>query len=163
MIFSSQDLRELVIADTLNYLHEWSQAAENLLVGTAIQESGLGFCLKSGRRLGLYQISPAAHRAVWDHYLVFNPNRASQIRGLAGQHSFVHNPHKELLTNLRYATAIAWSIYLKSGCVLPKAGDIEGLAKIWHRHFHSHPSASIKEFVRNYRDLAATTAEARVA
>lgn len=153
MIFSSQDLRQLIIADTLHYLNDWSQSAENLLLGTAIQESGLGFCLKAGRRLGLYQISPSAHRAVWDHYLVKLPERASQVRGLAGQHSFTTNPHHELITNLRYATAIAWCIYLKAGCELSGMEDIERLAEIWHCHFHSQPSGSIGEFIRNYREL----------
>lgn len=154
MIFTSQDLRELIIADTLRYLDDWSLAGENLLLGTAIQESGMGFCLKSGRQLGLYHISPAAHRAVWDHYLVLLPDKASTVRGLAGQHSFVENPHKELITNLRYATAIAWYIYRKAGINLPCAEDLEGLAKIWHRHFHCQPTGTVKEFVRNYRDLA---------
>jgi|SRR5690606_5821278 len=154
MIFLSQDLRELVVADTLRYLGEWSPAAENLLLGTAIQESGMGFAMKSGRRLGLYHISPAAHRSVWDHYLIFHPEQASVVRGLAGQHSFVENPHRELVTNLRYATAIAWYIYKKSGCTLPDPGDIQGLARIWQRHFHSQPTGRVADFVRNYLELA---------
>lgn len=154
MIFSALDLRELVVADTLNYLGEWNQSGENLLVGTAIQESGLGFCLKAGRRLGLYHISPSAHRAIWDHYLVQYPELASAVRGLAGQHSFTRNPHKELITNLRYATAIAWCIYRKADCALPDAEDIESLAKLWHRHFHTQGGGSEWDFVRNYRELA---------
>ena len=156
MIFSARDLRTFVIADTLRYLHAWSRSAENLLTGTAIQESGLGFCLKSGGRLGIYHISPMHHRAVWDQYLVNDPEKASLVRGLAGQHSFIENPHLELLTNLRYATAIAWCIYEKSGCTLPPAGDIWGLGTIWHRHFHRKSSGSVQDFVRNYRELALT-------
>jgi len=42
MIFTAGDLRHLVIRETLHYLNEWSQAAENLLLGTAAHESGLG-------------------------------------------------------------------------------------------------------------------------
>ncbi len=154
MIFSADDLRALIVEDTLHYMGEWSKAAENLLVGTAIQESGLGFSLKSGRRLGIYHLSPRTHRAVWDHYLVNYPELASIVRGLAGQHSFVADPHRELLTNLRYATAIAWCQYRRADCQLPDAGDIQGLGQIWHRHFQSRPSGSVDEFVRNYRDLA---------
>jgi len=153
MIFSSQDLRELIVADTLNYLNEWSQSAENLLVGTAIQESGLGFELKSGSGLGIYHISTASHRAVWDHYLVNYPDKASRVRGLAGQHSFIENPHKELLTNLRYTTAIAWFIYAKSGCTLPEPDDIPALASIWHNRFRSKPHGNTEEFITNYREL----------
>lgn len=157
MIFSSQDLRQLVISDTLHYLGDWTQSAENLLLGTAIQESGLGFCLKTGRRLGLYHITPSAHRAVWDHYLVKLPEKASRVRGLAGQHSFTANPHIELITNLRYATAIAWCIYLKAGCKLAGMESIEQLAEIWHSQFHNQPSGSTREFIRNYRELGMAT------
>lgn len=153
MIFSADDLRCLVIRETLKYLGEWSQAAENLLVGTAIQESGLGFCLKENRRLGIFHISASAHRAVWDHHLVHYPELASQVRGLAGQHAFIDDPHGELLTNLKYATAIAWGIYRKVGQPLPDADDIEGLGAFWQQHFHSRPSGRASDFVRNYRDL----------
>lgn len=153
MLFSTQDLRQLVIFETLTYLGEWSQSAENLLLGTAIQESGLGFCMRDGRRLGLYHISAVAHRAAWDNYLAKDPNKASLVRGLAGQHSFTANPHLELVTNLRYATAIAWCIYLKAGCELKDSMTIVELAGVWHRHFHSKPTGTVADFVRNYREL----------
>lgn len=154
MIFTADDLREFVVKPTLKYLDEWNEAAENLLVGTAVQESGLGFSLREGRRVGLYHISPAAHRAIWDRYLVQFPTLASRVRGMAGQHTFLENPHGELLTNFKYATAIAWYIYKRTGDYLPAADDIQGLARFWHRHFHSRPSGKTAEFVRNYRDLA---------
>jgi len=156
MIFRADDLRHLVIRDTLKYLGDWSEAAENLLVGTAIHESGLGFCLKDNRRLGIYHISPSGHRAVWDHYLVHHPELASLVRGLAGQHAFLTDPHGELLSNLKYATAIAWCIYRKAEEPLPEADDIAGLGRFWHRHFHARPSGYPGDFVRNYRDLGST-------
>lgn len=161
MIFTASDLRQLVIRTTLKYLHQWSPAAENLLVGTAIQESGAGFCIKEGRQLGLYHISPSAHRAVWDHYLIHHPEMASDIRGLASQHAFLSDPHGELVTNLKYATAIAWSIYCKAGKPLPAADDLEGLSRFWHSHFHHRPSGTAKDFIRNYRDLAGLTCHGR--
>ncbi|GIX30508.1 MAG: hypothetical protein KatS3mg124_0980 [Porticoccaceae bacterium] len=154
MIFSSEDLRVYVVRDTLRYLDDWTRSAENLLVGTAIQESGLGFSLREGHRYGLYHLSPAEHRAVWDHYLVADPELASRVRGLAGQRSFVENPHRELVTNLRYATAIAWCIYRRAGAPLPPPEDLEGLALYWHRHFRRRPSGTPAQFVRNYRELA---------
>lgn len=153
MIFTADDLRELVIRPTLKYLDNWNPAMENLLVGTAVQESGLGFSLRQGKMLGLYHISPATHRAVWDRHLVAFPELASRVRGMAGQHSFLEDPHGELLTNLKYATAIAWCVYQRVRQPLPEARDIEGLARFWHRHFRSRPSGRVTEFARNYRDL----------
>jgi len=146
---STCDLRR-VIRTALKQLGDWSPAAENLLLGTALQESGRNARLREGRRLGIYRISPAAHRAVWDKYLVGDPELASRVRGLAGQHGFLCDPHGELATNLKYATAIAWMIYRRHGQNLPDAEDIAGLARHWHRHFHSRPSGSAEDFVSSY-------------
>ncbi len=153
------DLRR-VIRTALKQLGDWSPAAENLLLGTALQESGHNARLREGRRLGIYRISPAAHRAVWDKYLVGDPELASRVRGLAGQHGFLCDPHGELATNLKYATAIAWMIYRRHGYDLPDAEDIAGLARHWHRHFHSRPSGSAEDFVSSY---PGTTARADAA
>ena len=156
---SACDLRRVIRA-TLKQLGDWSPVAENLLLGTAVQESGRNARLREGRRLGIYRISPAAHRAVWDKYLVCDPELASRVRGLAGQHGFLSDPHGELATNLKYATAIAWMIYRRHGYALPDAGDIAGLARHWRRHFHRRPSASAEDFISNY---LGATARARAA
>lgn len=158
---SACDLRRVIRA-TLKQLGDWSPAAENLLLGTALQESGRNARLREGRRLGIYRIAPATHRAVWDKYLVCDPELASRVRGLAGQHCFLRDPHGELTTNLKYATAIAWMIYRRHGSELPDAEDIAGLARHWHRYFHSRPSGSAEDFVSHYRDATAR-ARARAA
>jgi len=156
MIFTADDLRHLVIRDTLQYLNDWSQAAENLLLGTAAQESGLGGWNK-GRRVGLYHITPAMHRAVWDKYLINNPSLASEVRGMAGQHSFLRSPHGELITNLKYATAIAWMIYRRCGQKLPDAHNIVELGKFWHRYFHPKAKGTVADFVSSYQLLVQDT------
>ncbi len=153
MLFTADELRHWVIEDTLRYLDDYSPAAENLLLGTAAQESGLGISLHDRRKLGIYHLTAALHKSIWDNYLVHNPELASRIRGIAGQHSFLHNPHGELISNLKYATAIAWMVYKRSEQPLPKADDIFALATFWHRHFHPRPVASAAQFVLNYREL----------
>ena len=100
MIFSAEDLRHWVVRDTLKSLDDHSPAAENLLLGTAAQESGLGVCLHQGKRRGLYHLTAATHRSVWDKYLINNPELASRVRGMAGQHSFLKDPHSELVVDL---------------------------------------------------------------
>lgn len=153
MIFTADDLRHLVIRDTLHYLNDWSLAAENLLLGTAAQESGLGGGWNKGRRVGLYHITPAMHRAVWDKYLINNPQLASDVRGIAGQHSFLRAPHGELVTNLKYATAIAWMIYRRSNQKLSEANNLVELGKFWHRYFHPKSEGTVADFVKNYQLL----------
>jgi hypothetical protein len=153
MGFTAEEMRHLVVRETLQELGDWSLDNENLLLGTAAQESGLGLKLKEGRMAGIYRISPAAHRAVWDKYLIHKPDLASIVRGLAGQRSFLQNPHGELVTNLKYATAIAWLIYKKAGHELTKNSTPEQLAIFWHRHFHARATGRVEDYINTFRNM----------
>ncbi len=149
------ELQHLVIRPTLEYLGEYSLAAQTLLVATAAVESELGFHLKNeqGHGLGVYQISPRSHQYIWDQYLAKDPDMASKVRGLASQHEFLIQPHLELTTNLRYATAIAWMMYKRKNKALPDANDTLALAKFWRRYFHRRPTNSIDTFLERYHSL----------
>ncbi|MCW8125222.1 hypothetical protein [Microbulbifer halophilus] len=149
------ELRQLVIRPTLKHLRNWSQGMENLLLGTAAQESQLGFHLKQGRRhgLGIYQIQPHTHREIWDDYLIHHPALASKVRGLASQRDFLDHPHNELATNLRYATAIAWLIYRSAHIYKVDENDVDTMARLWHQHFHHGPAASARDFQHSYAKL----------
>ncbi len=154
----AKELREYVIRPTLKQLGQYSRAAENLLLGTAAQESGLGTHLKEehSHGLGIYRISRQRHIKVWDQYLVNFPQLASDVRGLASQHEFLEHPHAELTTNLSYATAIAWAIYCQHGVVLPQNPDnAEALAQQWLQHFHRAGGAR-RDFINSYRQLNPT-------
>lgn len=149
------ELRQLVIRPTLKHLRAWSAGMENLLLGTAAQESQLGFHLKQGRRhgLGIYQIQPHTHREIWDEYLIDHPTLASKVRGLASQRDFLDHPHSELTTNLRYATAIAWLIYRSANVYKVPEADVASMAQLWHQHFHHGPVASAQDFQYSYAQL----------
>jgi hypothetical protein len=143
------ELRQWVIKPTLKRLGVYSKAAENLLLATAVQESGLGFHLKPAgqRALGIYQIHSLAHRHIWDHHLALHSDMASLVRGLASQHDFLAQPHAELATNLSYATAIAWFMYARhKEFSLPKSNDIEAIASLWKRFYHPKSKSSTQDF-----------------
>ncbi len=113
MDISTQDLREQIIQPTLGYLDKASTAAENLLVAIVNQKrTALHGPNGGGKGLGPYQIDAATHQLVWDRFLAFQPDLASRIRGLASQRAFLEDPHSELATNLCYATAIAWIVFI---------------------------------------------------
>ena len=59
----ASELRQYVIRPTLKAINLWSIAAENLLLGTAAQESQLGHYLTQvkGPALGIYQIEQSVH------------------------------------------------------------------------------------------------------
>jgi hypothetical protein len=133
----AKDLRELVVRPTLQQLNEWSPAAENLLLGTAAQESQLGFIIHTShiKGAGLYRISEQTHTQVWDEFLITDPELASRIRGLASQQQFLKFPHHELITNLGYATGIAWMVYKRNALQLPDENDIAQLAHCWQTNY----------------------------
>ena len=82
----------------------------------AIDGPDLGlFSARNEEGLGIFRITAAQHRDLWDRYLAFNPEIASRVRGLASQRAFLSDPDSELQTNLSYCTAIAWLMYQRSG------------------------------------------------
>lgn len=114
----------------------YSLAAENLLVGTVLQESGLIHLkqLGDGPALGVYQIEPATHMDVWRNFLSYRQPLSAFIEGYA---NFAQLREKQLVTNLAYATLIARIIYYRAPEALPDADDIEGLAKYWKQHYNT--------------------------
>lgn len=83
------DFRELVVRPSLIHLQNWdrrlwTEAAENLLIGTALQESGLRHLrqMHGGIALSVYQIEPATALDVWDNFLSRHPRCAEIVEGL---------------------------------------------------------------------------------
>jgi hypothetical protein len=110
MYVTAEHLREQVIRPTLKYLEAWSPEAEQMLVRLAVAtpaDPG------SGNSLGVFRVTPLEHRDIWDGFLAFRPDLASQIRGLASQRLFLNDPDGELQTNLSYCAAIAWLRHLR--------------------------------------------------
>lgn len=114
MYASAEQLREQVIRPALEYLGMWSPGGEDTLLRALQEAPELGLFSSRPEGLGLFRITPAQHRDIWDRYLAFNPDLASRVRGLASQHAFLANPDRELQTNLGYCTAIAWLLYQRS-------------------------------------------------
>lgn len=114
MYASSEQLREQVIRPALEYLEMWTSDAEDTLLQALREAPELGLFSHRPEGLGLFRITPAQHRDIWDRYLAFQPDLASRVRGLASQRAFLANPDRELQTNLGYCTAIAWLLYQRS-------------------------------------------------
>jgi hypothetical protein len=128
--------RQDIIKPTLEHLGMYSQAAENLLIGTAVQESGLRHLRQIGKgpALGVYQIEPATHDDVWSNYLLYRKEMSDRVDQLQTLHLA---GSKALIGNLYYATAIARIIYYRRPEPLPEAGDIEALGHFWKAHYNT--------------------------
>ncbi|WP_163831967.1 hypothetical protein [Spartinivicinus ruber] len=134
----TDNLLTAVIRDALDKLGETSNVACQLLLGTAKTEGWrAGQHRFMEEQLGVFQITPAAHQAVWDQCLAFSPEQASTIRGMASQRAFLEAPHQELVVNIRYASAIAWSIYCSQGLILPESATKLNLAQLWQTYYEN--------------------------
>ena len=157
-MISPKDLREQVIRPTLKDMGMWSEAAENLMMGTAAQETDLGFWLvqrNGGPGRSIYSVEKDTHESLWDHYLSRYPQLASKIRGYVSQHDFTKTPesmHSELTTNLKYATAIARIQYWQRPEPLPDANDILALGEYWDKFYNINDEVGTpEEFVESYK------------
>jgi len=154
MIDVSQ-FRQYIVRPVLEYLDLYSEAAENLLIGTALTESQLKYLqqLNGGPAMGLYQCEPATHDDIWDNFLVFRETLASKVRNLASQRFLTH-PHNELQGNLFYATAVCRTHYFRVKEALPDADDLIGLAGYWKKYYNTeHGKGTVDQFYMSYRRI----------
>lgn len=144
MSIDAKQLRELIIRPTLKEMGMWSESAENLLMGTAAQESMMGRYIKQrgkGPALGIYQCEPATHDDVV---------RWSRAKGLL---DFDSCRPDRLVHDLKYATMIARLHYYRVPKALPAADDIDGLSNYWKTYYNTRlGKGKSEEFVRNYEN-----------
>ena len=118
MYVTAEHLRDQVIQPTLKYLGAWTPTIESFLLDVAVDAPDLGLFSETRDGLGIFHITAAQHRDVWDRYLAFKPEMASRIRGLASQRAFLTDPDGELQTNLSYCTAIALLLYQRANMAI---------------------------------------------
>lgn len=149
-------LRELIINPTLKHLGMYSEAASNLMMGTAAQESHMGKYLMQidvignpvGPALGIYQIEPETHKDIW-RYLDREDKKKirSKVMGVNSK------PVSEaMIHDMKYATAMARIKYWMVPEALPEADDIEGLSGYYKKYYNTSLGAGSRaEFSYNYR------------
>lgn len=156
MGLDANQLRQLVVRPALEEIGLWSRAAENLVMGTAAQESNLRFIHQvKGPAVGLFQIEPATYRDIWTNWLPGQGDLAEKLRAIAGQpDSGV--PDVEIMTwNLKYAAAMCRVFYRRLKAPLPHEDDVEGLAAYWKRHYNtSAGKGTTAQFTRNFSLVA---------
>lgn len=146
-----RQFREEIVKPSLQSIGLWSEAAEMLVAGTAVQESGLRFLkqLKAGPALGLYQMEPATYYDVLTNFLAYRPELKAKVAALMVPE---RQPLTQLVYNLDYATALCRVHYLRDREPLPEADDIDGLAATWKRHYNTRLGrGTAAEFADNLR------------
>ncbi len=142
-------LREEIIVEALHHIDAISPAAIQLVLNTAKQESHLKYLkqLEDGPAIGLWQMEPATHNDIYEHYLNFRPELRSRVTSLAIGSREVPDP-KQMAGNLYYACAMCRVHYLRVKDPLPAADDLHGQAHYWKTHYNTHLGAGhMSEFL----------------
>lgn len=144
-------LRNSVIRPVLQDAGMWSQSAENLLMGTAAQESRMGQYLTqlgNGPARGIFQMEPNTLHDIQVNFLKYKPSLAE----LAEQHKApALSDASNLICNLAYAALMCRIHYFRVREALPADDDLHGLARYWKRYYNtSLGKGTESEFIENY-------------
>lgn len=138
-----------VIRPTNRALQLWTQAADELVLGTACQESGCGrylVQLGGGPALGIFQMEPATFN---DHHawLRHRPLLKARVAALTQD---VNDAH-EMVWNLRFAAAMCRIHYYRRREPLPTAGNIAGQAQYWKQYYNTYQGAgTVQQYVDSW-------------
>ncbi len=152
--------RTNIVRPTLEGIGAHNRAAENLVLGTALQESNLHYLrqLNEGPARGIYQMEPPTHNDIWENFLAYRPELRERVSALLV-------PEKDrvdqLVWNLAYATAMCRIHYLRVRYPLPAPDDIRGLAEYWKQHYNTPQGRGTPdEFIQKFEDHIVRTGNA---
>jgi len=135
------DLARRVLLDAirpaLDALGNGGRAAEQLVLGTAIQESLLIHRqqLGDGPALGLFQMEPATHDDCWNNFLKFRTELADKVKLTL---EFGQQPMPAAMkVNDLYAAAMCRVKYVRAPAALPGQDDITAMANYWKQHYNT--------------------------
>jgi hypothetical protein len=145
MTIEKTQLRSL-IKRVLQPCSLWSQEAEDLLMGTAAQESRLGKYIAqiNGPAKGIFQMEPATETDLWK-YIV-----RKDLINLVGMVSGAFGPNPmHLEGNLIYQIIIARIYYRRVKEAIPEGLVLQ--AKYYKRYWNTElGKATVDQYVKNY-------------
>ncbi len=154
-VMNSKQLRNFIVWPVLRIIGYYSKSAENLLLGTIAQESGMGRYVRQRNyevdsisgAFGINQMELFTHDSLYEDFLRYRPKLQEKIINLK---SPVLSDTQNLIMNLAYSVAMARIKYLQSPGELPDYDDVEGMAAYWKKFYNAGGKGTEKEFVKNY-------------
>lgn len=131
-----------IVRPVLTRLNLYSPAAETLLLGTAMVESGLKYITQLGRgpARGLWQMEGATHQDIHVNFLKFRPELQRLVLQYVGS-ALMPDPDV-MAGNLYYAAAMCRVHYLRAPGSLPDAKDAMGMALLHKQHYNTAGGAT---------------------
>jgi len=155
-VIKPDHLREYIVKPVLSALSEFdvrlgTEASVELLMGTAAQESSLGYHLNQlggGPGAGIYSIEEGTEQDVW-RYLRRKKNKG--LRDIVKSFSSQTGP-EALRGNFYYSTAIARIKYWMIPDALPQEMHLQAL--YWKAYYNTEKGkGTSQEYVKNYEKL----------
>lgn len=146
-----QDFLVSIIRPSLAIIELDGPQAEQLLLGTAIQESGVTdvFQRGGGPARGYFQMETATHNDIWTNYLRYKVLLSMRVRKLIPTGV---QPSSDLLIPVpQYAVAMARILYDREPEALPAFGDIQSQAEYYKKYYNTpNGAATIQEYIDNW-------------
>lgn len=131
-----------------------SKAAENLLFGTACQESQLGKYLAQypkGPALGVFQMEPATLNDLL-HWLASTEPRRKLLDAALKLSFSGMSVTEQLPGNLYLSAALARINYWRKPFSMPDQSDLSGLSIVWKKWWNTELGAgTTDQWIANYR------------
>ena len=152
-----QQFRLYIIRPALEALGMGGDASEELLLGTAIQESRIKYLhqLGGGPAKGLFQMEPVTHDDIWNNWLEFRTDIANDIKSWTSTVAPNGHPHSdELIWNLMYAAMMCRIHYRRVSAPLPAAGDLPAQAAYWKKWYNTELGAGTEaEYIEHWNQV----------
>lgn len=152
-----QQFRELIVRQTLKDVGLWSQAAENLLVGTALIESRLTFLVQMPSKIAksVYQMEDATYKDILiTVQKAKNIPLYNRILMACKMQTLPIDPNC-MIGNMTLATIMARLKYYFNSNPIPDANDINKLAD-YYKLIYNTPDGAAKtaDFISLYNQYA---------
>lgn len=157
MSLSCPQLRDIIVQPALSAIGLCSDAAINLILGTAAQETQLGrYVVQVGIEpysggIGIYQMQAPTYDFIWQKHVEPSTSMKAKIKLYLG---FEGKPlASRMASDLALATVMARLLYANVLETLPQATDVKGLGRYWKIYWNTMKGAgTVDQFVENYKE-----------
>ena len=162
--------RAEIVRPALKAADMWSEAAENLVLGTGVQESLLAWVKQrgAGPALGFYQMEPATADDICHRFLATRSELSMALGRATWPHCATPTGYsllgkadisRLLVEDMRFATIMCRLRYWMMPAPLPAANDIDGLAMYYKKYYNTVlGKATPGEWADKYRRFCAPEA-----
>ena len=123
-------------------------AAEELMLGTALVESNLTYLVQHGEgpAVSVFQLEPATIEDIQENYIRYRSLLREAVEFASGVWPIMP---EQVKGNLYLAAMLCRIHYRRAPAPLPEAGDVGGQAKYWKKYYNT---AKGKGTVGKYRE-----------